>query len=56
MITSKSGERQRKFWRDIKALREAWFVQGTHPEYHRRQQERLKKEWPTLYRAIKNLL
>lgn len=34
----------------------AWVIEGNNPTYHRYQQERLKKEWPALYKAItKNL-
>jgi hypothetical protein len=33
-------------------FRDAWFNEGPNPEYHQGQQERLKKEWPTLYKAL----
>ena len=32
----------------------AWTNAGSHPEFHRRWQNRLRKEWPTLARALDN--
>ena len=29
---------------------------GTHPEYHQRQLDRLRREWPTLYYALMDLV
>lgn len=36
----------------VAALVAAWTVEGRHPPYHRQQQERLRREWPDLYRAV----
>lgn len=33
-------------------IKKAWVVVGKNPQYHHEQQERLRKEWPTLYKAI----
>ena len=40
----------------VERVRKAFLDEGVHPPYHRRQVERLRKEWPTLYRAIMNLI
>lgn len=39
----------------VKAVREAWVVEGRHPPTHRAAQEKLRKEWPTLANALDNL-
>lgn len=35
---------------------EAWRVPGSHPEYHRRMQRQLRREWPVLAAAIDELI
>ena len=37
-------------------VRKAMLDEGVHPPYHRRQVERLRQEWPTLYNAIMYLV
>lgn len=34
----------------------AWNVPGTHPDYHRRAQQKLRKDWPTLANALDQLI
>ena len=36
-------------------VRNAWNFVGTCPGYHEKQKERLKEEWPTLFRAINGI-
>lgn len=40
----------------VKAVVNAWTVSGPHPEYHRFEQARLGRKWPTLQTAITNLV
>jgi hypothetical protein len=40
----------------IEAVKRAYTVPGSHPEYHFREQERLSRSWPTLAKAIARLL
>ena len=40
----------------VARVRKAMLDEGVHPPYHRRQVERLRQEWPTLYRAIMELV
>ena len=39
----------------VERVRRAFLDEGAYPPYHRRQVERLRQEWPTLYRAILGL-
>lgn len=39
----------------VEAVVRAWTVEGRSPQYHRQQMERLKKEWPELYKALSEL-
>lgn len=38
------------------AVKKAWLQEGINPYFHRYMQEKLKREWPTLYYAIVNNL
>lgn len=40
----------------VEAVVNAWAVSGPHPEYHRFEQARLGRKWPTLQTAITNLV
>lgn len=40
----------------VERVRKAFLDEGAYPPYHRRQVERLRQEWPTLYYAILNLI
>lgn len=37
-------------------LVEAWNNEGINPQYHREVKERLKGEWPSLYKSIDNFI
>lgn len=41
---------------DLTELRAAIHNPGINPTYHAEQVARLRREWPTLYRAIHNLV
>lgn len=41
---------------NIRRVRKALLDEGVHPPFHRRQVERLRQEWPTLYNAIMDLV
>lgn len=34
----------------------AWTIEGKCPEYHEKQKDLLRKNWPTLYDAIQRLV
>lgn len=34
----------------------AWNVPGPSPEYHRYAQQQLSQQWPTLHRAVTNII
>lgn len=40
----------------VKELKDAWYIEGVNPAYHREQRQLLKKNWPALYKAITNLV
>lgn len=40
----------------VERLRKAIQDEGPHPQHHRKQLERLRQEWPTLYNAITGLI
>jgi hypothetical protein len=40
----------------LEALERAWHDEGIKPHWHRIQKERLKVDWPVLYRALTELL
>lgn len=35
---------------------QAWLRPGAYPPYHYAMQEQLKRDWPTLYNAIEELV
>jgi hypothetical protein len=39
----------------IEMIRRAWLDKGSHPAYHVQQQERLRLQWPTLYRILTDI-
>lgn len=39
----------------LKNLHDAWFIEGNNPEYHRKMQDKLRREWGSLYFAVRNL-
>ena len=50
-----------KIWNNNKTIImdkiiKAWCIEGINPEYHRKQQERLRKEWPAMYNAIQEAI
>ena len=40
---------------DVQAVVAAWTNPGINPPYHRRAQAKLRREWPTLARALDRL-
>lgn len=40
----------------VQAVIDAWVVEGPHPEFHRQAKNRLRDDWPTLSRAIVELI
>lgn len=39
----------------VKELADVWHIEGSHPEYHRAEKERLKKQWPKLYNSVSKI-
>ncbi|MGX9346620.1 hypothetical protein [Microbacterium sp. KNMS] len=39
----------------LRAVADAWNVEGREPVHHRRQQTRLRLEWPVLAAAVENI-
>lgn len=40
----------------ISAVLRAWKVEGRSPSYHRKQKDRLRGEWPSLYNSLSRLV
>jgi hypothetical protein len=40
----------------IQAIINAWVVSGRNPEYHKHMQNKLRKDWPILVKAIEELV
>jgi hypothetical protein len=41
---------------EIQKVIDVWTIEGKCPEYHKAQKKILKKNWPTLYNAIIELI
>ena len=37
-------------------IKSAWLNEGFNPPYHKEQKELLRRNWPTLHRAIEDLI
>ena len=40
----------------MESLAEAWNDAGSHPKYHRKMQDTLREEWPTLAKAVERVV
>lgn len=40
---------------EVRAVIEAWTNEGPYPAYHREHQRELRREWPTLAKALDRL-
>lgn len=47
----KENDALHRYWM---RTRNAFMIEGSHPEYHRKQKELLKKNWETLHDAVSN--
>lgn len=42
--------------KSTQSIYNAWTIEGRMPSYHHAAQEKLKRDWPTLYYAIQQLI
>lgn len=47
--------KSQRFDRAIQAVIDAWNIEGRAPAFHEAAKRKLAKEWPTLFKAVKNL-
>lgn len=50
------GDRTNRIVGAARTVAEAWAVPGPSPAYHRQQKDRLRREWPVLYKALEALV